>query len=750
MMASDRSKRTGGAAARALFASFALLVMLAAMPARAARSVPLSVGGDLAGLKLGKYLDYYEDRAARADISIITSNEYRDRFRPLPEEDYSFGFTRSAIWLRIAVLNPTPGEVAWILESKYPLIDSICLYAPSGKGYAPVCTGDLKPFSTRPIRYRTFAFPVRSAPGETVYYVRLAGGGAMNMSFAAWTEAPFQEMKEHEAILNWLYYGIMIAMAIFMLFIFLSAREWAFLYLAAFTVSVAFHTMSFNGLGFMYLWPGSPAWADVANLVFNNANLATAILFTRSFLDSRAMTPRIDRFLLACMAVVLLSFMAFPLSGYCNPSHIITMIAGVMVTILFAYGTYMAARGSRPARFYMIAWVALQLGSVIVVLHSMGLVHEGFVSRWGVQIGSLLMSVLLALGIADKINTMRREREQARDSIREADEKYRVLIEMTNTGYVILDDGGKVADANDEYLRLTGHTAMGDILGRSVLEWTSPAYLEKNTEAVESCKRDGSVKNLEIDYAHPDGGMVPVEINAAMIDTREGRRILSICRDITFHRNALESIQASLREKNVLLMEIHHRVKNNLQVISSLISLQAGKIADSDVHLLYEDLNSRIRAMSFIHERLYQSGTFSRIDFAEYIRLITADLKGTYYAHHGDCDIVFDMDTIELDIVRAVPCGLMLNEMLSNTFKYAFPPSRPEKGMIRIAFRENEDGMIELVVQDNGIGLPESVDPSKKQTLGMSLIYLLTEQLRGTVAIDREGGTQYTVRFRKA
>jgi len=234
-----------------------------------------------------------------------------------------------------------------------------------------------------------------------------------------------------------------------------------------------------------------------------------------------------------------------------------------------------------------------------------------------------------------------------------------------------------------------------------------------------------------------------------VIDSKEGKRILSICRDYTYRRTVMDNLQASLREKNVLLMEIHHRVKNNLQIISSLISLQSGKITDREVLMLYEDLNSRIRAMSLIHEHLYQTGDFARIDFAEYIRIITADLQNTYRLYYGNCQVEYDTEHIELDIIKAIPCGLMLNEIISNSFKYAFPPSFKGQAAVRISFHGQGADGIKLIVSDNGVGLPPTVEPEMKKTLGLSLIYLLVDQIRGTVRVDREGGTKYTVVFGK-
>ena len=711
--------------------------------------LPLAIDDKFTGGKMGPHIDYCADPGGKASIGDISSREFQENFRPLPKEDYSFGFTGAVVWLRIKVINTIQRDVSWLLECSYPLIDDICVYVPKGKDFSATCTGDRKPLNSRPLKYRTFVFPVSSPPGDSTCFARLATGGAMNISFTAWSHGAFQENRINESVFLWMFYGIMFALAIYNLFIFVSTRDLTYLFISLFTISMTLHSMSFNGLGFLYLWPFSPEWGNMANLVFNNFNIITAILFSRKFLDTRIRTPRYDRLLLACLAFVTATFILIPFHDHYNPTPVITLTAGVIAVILVAYGIYQLARGSRPAKFYIAAWLCILLGTIQLVLHSFGLVHEGFLSTWGVQIGSSLMVILLSLGVADKINTMRREREQALEDTREAEEKYRALIETTDTGYVIINDRGEVLDANAEYVRLTGHLSLDDIIGRSVTEWTSPADRERNAAAVESCMRQGFIRDLEIGYIQPDGKTVPIEINATVIESKEGSRILTLCRDITYRKTVFDNLQASLREKEVLLMEIHHRVKNNLQIISSLIALQAGKISDREILMLYEDLNSRIRAMSLIHERLYQSGDFARIDFAEYITIITSDLQNTYRLFCGNCSVEFDTDHVELDIIKAIPCGLMLNEIISNSFKYAFPPAFVGKGTIRISYHERDDETIELIVSDNGVGLPPSVDPEKNKSLGLSLIYLLAEQIQGTIRIDREGGTRYTVTFSK-
>lgn len=152
--------------------------------------------------------------------------------------------------------------------------------------------------------------------------------------------------------------------------------------------------------------------------------------------------------------------------------------------------------------------------------------------------------------------------------------------------------------------------------------------------------------------------------------------------------------------------------------------------------------------MSLIHERLYQSNDFAGVDLADYIITIAHDLLETYELNYTDCILEFNTEPIKLDIVQAIPCGLMINEILSNIFKYAFPQSFSGRATISISLHKLDDSDIELIISDNGIGLPDNIDLDKTESLGLSLVFLLTNQLHGKVEIDRKSGTKYTIRFK--
>jgi two-component sensor histidine kinase len=201
---------------------------------------------------------------------------------------------------------------------------------------------------------------------------------------------------------------------------------------------------------------------------------------------------------------------------------------------------------------------------------------------------------------------------------------------------------------------------------------------------------------------------------------------------------------ASLTEKEILLKEIHHRVKNNLQLVVSLLTLKSNGMGDLDNAVT--DSIDRIRVMATIHELLYESADFAHIDLSEYVTTIVEWILSSYAYGPDAPRLRLDLASLELDIDAAVPCGLIINELFTNAIKYAFKSGAVDP-TISVTTAVSPDGMVQLVVSDNGRGIPDSVDPERVQTLGMQLIVSLTSQLHGTWSLSRSGGSTWTIVF---
>jgi two-component sensor histidine kinase len=200
-----------------------------------------------------------------------------------------------------------------------------------------------------------------------------------------------------------------------------------------------------------------------------------------------------------------------------------------------------------------------------------------------------------------------------------------------------------------------------------------------------------------------------------------------------------------VKEKEVLLKEVHHRVKNNLQVISSILNLQTSYVKDKETADLLKECQNRIKTMAYIHESLYQTKDFLHINFSEYIINLVKNLFYSYDANQQKIKTIFDVDTIFLNLDTSIPCGLIVNELVSNALKYAFTDG--SGGCVTIKIKKTKDNTIEMVIADNGIGIPESVDYKNTETLGLQLVSILSEQINGKVTLSRTKGTTFKINF---
>jgi len=223
--------------------------------------------------------------------------------------------------------------------------------------------------------------------------------------------------------------------------------------------------------------------------------------------------------------------------------------------------------------------------------------------------------------------------------------------------------------------------------------------------------------------------------------------VLASIIDITERQRAQQRLEDALLEKTVLLNEVHHRVKNNLQVVTSLLNLQADYAADPRLRAILAESCGRVKAMALTHQLLYERKDFSRLDLGDYLNRLVQSIRSSYRGTGDRIGLRLDVPEshVQLDLERAVPCGLLINELVTNAFKHAFAGER--HGEILIQVNEDSDGLICLCVSDNGVGLPPDSALAQGSSLGLQLVQLFVEQLHGTLSIGREAGTQFSIQF---
>jgi PAS domain S-box-containing protein len=334
------------------------------------------------------------------------------------------------------------------------------------------------------------------------------------------------------------------------------------------------------------------------------------------------------------------------------------------------------------------------------------------------------------------------ERKQAEDALKESEERYRSLVDLSPDGiHVSLD--GRFVFANKAMAAIVGAASPADLIGRNILDFVHPDHHNVVMDRVrQTAQAKVPVPLREEEYVRPDGTVVPVEVAAAPLVFAGRNAAQVVVRDMTARAPADHQIRTSLKEKEVLLREIHHRVKNNLQVVSSLLRLQSRYAATEEDVRVFKESDNRIQSMALIHEKLYQSKDLAQIDFKDYARSLVANLTSVFGVDCGRITMESNFEPVTMAIDTAIPCGLIANELISNSLKHGFPDGR--KGTITISFsaRDNE---LELVVSDEGIGLPHDVDPRNPRTMGLRLVDTLVQQLQGHMEVRVSGGTEFRI-----
>lgn len=340
------------------------------------------------------------------------------------------------------------------------------------------------------------------------------------------------------------------------------------------------------------------------------------------------------------------------------------------------------------------------------------------------------------------------ERARSEQNARESEERYRVITETALDAVITIDRAGKILFVNQAAENIFGYS-VAEMLDQP-LSMIMPEDLRARHWAslkryIDAGKTDIRGRAVQLPGLHKSGRHIPLEVSFGKF-LKDGKHFFTcIIRDITTRKRAEEQIKTSLKEKEVLLKEVHHRVKNNLQVISSMLNLQARHVKDQKALEMFRESQDRVRSVALIHEKLYQTKELSRIDFTEYVRNLGANLVRTYGVNPDSIRLQIHADGVLLSVDTAISCGLIINELVSNSLKYAFPAGKD--GEIHIKLRSDKDNQFSLIVGDNGIGLPEDLDFRNTESLGLQLVTTLTDQIGGTVELDRNSGTAFRIVF---
>ncbi|HZW38017.1 MAG TPA: PAS domain S-box protein [Ignavibacteriaceae bacterium] len=319
-------------------------------------------------------------------------------------------------------------------------------------------------------------------------------------------------------------------------------------------------------------------------------------------------------------------------------------------------------------------------------------------------------------------------------------------VEQSPVSIILTDTKGNIEYVNPKFCELTGYSPE-EVYGNNPKLLKSGKMSEEEYKVLWNTILEGREWRGEFLNKKKSGELYWEFASISAIKDDEGKitNFLAVKEDISERKKAEEIIRNSLHEKETLLKEIHHRVKNNLQIVSSLLSLQADYVADDFSKELFNDSKNRIKSMGLIHERLYQSNMFSQIDFAEYINELANHLLRTYKIYPELIRLELKLDKEFISIEDAIPCGLIINELISNALKYSCDGTNTVT--ISISFKKDKKGNYVLTISDNGVGIPKDVDLENSKTLGLQLVNDLVLQLDGKLNLNRTKGTKFTIKF---
>jgi PAS domain S-box-containing protein len=340
------------------------------------------------------------------------------------------------------------------------------------------------------------------------------------------------------------------------------------------------------------------------------------------------------------------------------------------------------------------------------------------------------------------------ERKIIEESLIVSEDKYKTLFEADPNYTILIDTNHFIIDVNAATTEITG-LSREKLIGKHlndldiILDGDKLLHIDKIIDLLDGNK----VKPFEARLMDKNGNLRWVNVRLTSIEKENVISfILIIASDITELKQYENEIQDSLHEKEILLQEIHHRVKNNMQIISSLLSIQTRYVDDEESINVLKESQNRVKSLAMIHEKLYKSKNFNKIYLLEYIESLVWDLFYSYAIEKGRIKPILDIDDIKLNIETSVPCGLIITELVSNCLKYAFPDQ--SEGELMVSLKIIDD-FYELTICDNGIGIPENIDFFNTDSLGLQLVNSLTDQIDGEIDFDRSNGTKFTITFKE-
>ncbi len=509
---------------------------------------PLIIDDNFDYAEAGLHLKYCNDVSPTMSIQEITNRYANNEFSPSFDLHPSFGYSKKPLWISLPITNTTDNDITFFIEYDYPLIDDIIVFIPGDKGYTSIHTGDQFPFSSRPLPYRTFVFPITQKPGTSTYFLRIQSEGSLIVPLKVWSPQKFESMRNSTLPLIWMHYGLMFALFFYNLFLFLTVRERSFLYVSLFIIGVTLFAMANNGIAAQYLWQNNTWWGNICHPFFVFFAMTGILLFTREFLSLKFNIPWLSNGIVFFSIITGISCLIPFFIPYYYVTQLSVIMAAIGSVVVLCTGIIAQIIKIREAIFFNIATFSFVTGVLLIGLRSFGILGDNFLTAWGYQLGSSAMILLFSLGIADKVNTWRKEKERAMAKLAISEARYRTLVENAHDG-IILVQNWKVLYSNHAFARMLSYT-VEELTGISldVLVANTPLGQEVLIQYANRLNNKKAKLQYEAQLKRKTGNYIDVLISAQMVHLDGIPTSIAIITDISALKEAYDTIQHQYEE----------------------------------------------------------------------------------------------------------------------------------------------------------------------------------------------------------
>ncbi|TGL85985.1 PAS domain S-box protein [Leptospira congkakensis] len=467
---------------------------------------------EVSGKSIWQEVLVLEDKDQSLSESSITNGSNDSRFQKITSPN--LGFSKSTFWVRIQIKNPTEELIRWNLVFDFPLLDEIQIYGNNLPKNLIRTLGDIHPFVNRNLDYRNPVFPLESVPSSSsVYYLRIQSESTIPLTLGIWTEREFYDQLNKEQMIFGLFYGILFVMVAYNFFIYIFTYEKSYLFYLFFISSIFFFHLINNGFAFQYLWPNAIFWGNYSLPFFISFSCITGIFFTDNYLNLKKHLPKISKLMWVWAGIV------FLFSGVLFFLHYrIAMVTAIFLTVptaliiaFSAVSTYFT--NVRAARYYLISWSFFLLGVLLYSLKSLGFLPDNQITRWTIQIGTALQTILLSLGLADRINFLTRslrdnirELSHAKLKIEESEKRFREIFQGSDEVILMMNENFEVINANRALSKHMGFR-LDDLRGKKITDLLYTGKDQKSdynviyvNDKLTDLKMTGSIINFKTEF----------------------------------------------------------------------------------------------------------------------------------------------------------------------------------------------------------------------------------------------------------